>query len=302
MSSSCTRPAGTPPDGTAFWLPWAKVLVCGDYLSPVELPAISPGGSPADLPGDARPLGGPGDAGRMGRPRSRRTDLRRARPGGARSRTAPTSTRSRAIATTPHCLPGEGAAHGDAPSAADLTTPRTSRPGSRLADATGRRDLSSSRARNAAAAGDSVSLARGDKHQLARDRGIGRHPDRTAAGAIEIAAGGNSETPTPSATSSTRSTSVSTSQTIRRCSPTALAGALDAEAQRRVRAVLDERSGRRGRSAGPGCGAPADRRRRPRAAATRRRSRRARTRSPCGPERQIDDRQLQLAIGGLAHE
>ena len=34
-------------DGTGFWLPWCKVLVCGDYLSPVELPAISPGGSPA---------------------------------------------------------------------------------------------------------------------------------------------------------------------------------------------------------------------------------------------------------------
>jgi glyoxylase-like metal-dependent hydrolase (beta-lactamase superfamily II) len=38
---------GHTHDGTAFWLPWAKVLVCGDYLSPVELPAISPGGSPA---------------------------------------------------------------------------------------------------------------------------------------------------------------------------------------------------------------------------------------------------------------
>jgi glyoxylase-like metal-dependent hydrolase (beta-lactamase superfamily II) len=38
---------GHTPDGTAFWLPWAGVLVCGDYLSPVELPAISPGGSPA---------------------------------------------------------------------------------------------------------------------------------------------------------------------------------------------------------------------------------------------------------------
>jgi glyoxylase-like metal-dependent hydrolase (beta-lactamase superfamily II) len=37
---------GHTPDGTAFWLPWCKVLVCGDYLSPVELPAISPGGSP----------------------------------------------------------------------------------------------------------------------------------------------------------------------------------------------------------------------------------------------------------------
>jgi glyoxylase-like metal-dependent hydrolase (beta-lactamase superfamily II) len=38
--------AGHTPDGTAFWLPWCEVLVCGDYLSPVELPTISPGGSP----------------------------------------------------------------------------------------------------------------------------------------------------------------------------------------------------------------------------------------------------------------
>jgi glyoxylase-like metal-dependent hydrolase (beta-lactamase superfamily II) len=36
---------GHTPDGTAFWLPWAKVLICGDYLSPVELPTISSGGS-----------------------------------------------------------------------------------------------------------------------------------------------------------------------------------------------------------------------------------------------------------------
>jgi glyoxylase-like metal-dependent hydrolase (beta-lactamase superfamily II) len=32
-------------DGTAMWMPWLSVLVCGDYLSPVELPMISPGGS-----------------------------------------------------------------------------------------------------------------------------------------------------------------------------------------------------------------------------------------------------------------
>jgi glyoxylase-like metal-dependent hydrolase (beta-lactamase superfamily II) len=36
---------GHTADGTAYWLPWAKVLVCGDYLSPVEIPALSPGGS-----------------------------------------------------------------------------------------------------------------------------------------------------------------------------------------------------------------------------------------------------------------
>jgi glyoxylase-like metal-dependent hydrolase (beta-lactamase superfamily II) len=38
---------GHTADGTAFWMPWCNALVCGDYLSPVELPAISPGGSAA---------------------------------------------------------------------------------------------------------------------------------------------------------------------------------------------------------------------------------------------------------------
>jgi glyoxylase-like metal-dependent hydrolase (beta-lactamase superfamily II) len=41
------RTGGHTADGTAFWMPWAKVLVCGDYLSPVEIPALSPGGSVA---------------------------------------------------------------------------------------------------------------------------------------------------------------------------------------------------------------------------------------------------------------
>jgi glyoxylase-like metal-dependent hydrolase (beta-lactamase superfamily II) len=29
----------------AIWIPWAHILVCGDYLSPVEIPMISEGGS-----------------------------------------------------------------------------------------------------------------------------------------------------------------------------------------------------------------------------------------------------------------
>ena len=37
--------AGHTADGTAYWLPWTGVLVCGDYLSPVEIPMISEGGS-----------------------------------------------------------------------------------------------------------------------------------------------------------------------------------------------------------------------------------------------------------------
>jgi glyoxylase-like metal-dependent hydrolase (beta-lactamase superfamily II) len=36
---------GHTPDGTAFYIPWLQTLVCGDYLSPVEIPWLSPGGS-----------------------------------------------------------------------------------------------------------------------------------------------------------------------------------------------------------------------------------------------------------------
>ena len=32
-------------DGMALWLGWARVLVVGDFLSPVEIPMISAGGS-----------------------------------------------------------------------------------------------------------------------------------------------------------------------------------------------------------------------------------------------------------------
>jgi len=36
---------GHTADGMAILAPWANVLVCGDYLSPVELPMLSEGGS-----------------------------------------------------------------------------------------------------------------------------------------------------------------------------------------------------------------------------------------------------------------
>jgi glyoxylase-like metal-dependent hydrolase (beta-lactamase superfamily II) len=36
---------GHTADGMAVWVPWANVLVCGDYLSPVEIPMLSEGGS-----------------------------------------------------------------------------------------------------------------------------------------------------------------------------------------------------------------------------------------------------------------
>jgi len=37
--------AGHAPDGMAVWAPGPAVLVCGDHLSPVEIPMISEGGS-----------------------------------------------------------------------------------------------------------------------------------------------------------------------------------------------------------------------------------------------------------------
>jgi glyoxylase-like metal-dependent hydrolase (beta-lactamase superfamily II) len=36
---------GHTEDGMAIWIPWARVLVCGDYLSPLEIPSLSTGGS-----------------------------------------------------------------------------------------------------------------------------------------------------------------------------------------------------------------------------------------------------------------
>jgi glyoxylase-like metal-dependent hydrolase (beta-lactamase superfamily II) len=36
---------GHTVDGSAYWMPWAHVLVCGDYLSPVEIPMIGRSGS-----------------------------------------------------------------------------------------------------------------------------------------------------------------------------------------------------------------------------------------------------------------
>lgn len=36
---------GHTADGVAYWLPWLEVMACGDYLSPVEIPMLSAGGS-----------------------------------------------------------------------------------------------------------------------------------------------------------------------------------------------------------------------------------------------------------------
>ena len=51
---------GHTADGMAVFAPGLGLLVVGDYLSPVEIPMISPGGSVAGLPGHA---GAPGAAG-----------------------------------------------------------------------------------------------------------------------------------------------------------------------------------------------------------------------------------------------
>lgn len=36
---------GHTEDGMAVWVPWARVLIAGDYLSSVEIPVLGPGGS-----------------------------------------------------------------------------------------------------------------------------------------------------------------------------------------------------------------------------------------------------------------
>ncbi|MBA2450946.1 MAG: MBL fold metallo-hydrolase, partial [Chloroflexi bacterium] len=36
---------GHTQDGMAVWVPWARVLVTGDYLSPIEIPMLSGTGS-----------------------------------------------------------------------------------------------------------------------------------------------------------------------------------------------------------------------------------------------------------------
>jgi glyoxylase-like metal-dependent hydrolase (beta-lactamase superfamily II) len=45
---------GHTEDGMAVWIPWARVLACGDYLSPVEIPILSEGGSASSTSGSSR--------------------------------------------------------------------------------------------------------------------------------------------------------------------------------------------------------------------------------------------------------
>ena len=81
---------GHTVDGMAIWIPWASVLVAGDYLSPVEIPMISTGGSVAAYLATLNrlePLVEQADARRAG---PRRADRRRRARWRSCARTAPT--------------------------------------------------------------------------------------------------------------------------------------------------------------------------------------------------------------------
>ncbi|MTD46121.1 MBL fold metallo-hydrolase [Conexibacter sp. W3-3-2] len=47
---------GHTADGMAVWIPWARVLVCGDHVSPCEIPMLSPGGSVSEYRATLRRL------------------------------------------------------------------------------------------------------------------------------------------------------------------------------------------------------------------------------------------------------
>jgi len=47
---------GHTADGMAVWVPWARVLVCGDHVSPVEIPMLSAGGSVSEYRATLRRL------------------------------------------------------------------------------------------------------------------------------------------------------------------------------------------------------------------------------------------------------
>jgi glyoxylase-like metal-dependent hydrolase (beta-lactamase superfamily II) len=48
---------GHTADGMAVWIPWARVLVVGDYLSEIEIPMLSPGGDAEVYAATLRRLG-----------------------------------------------------------------------------------------------------------------------------------------------------------------------------------------------------------------------------------------------------
>ena len=101
-SSSCTRPTATPPTGWRSGSGWARVLVCGDYLSPVEIPWISEGGSRDAYLATLRRLEPLVERGRARRAGPRRGARRRARRGDpARGRRLPRGAARRRAADRP---------------------------------------------------------------------------------------------------------------------------------------------------------------------------------------------------------
>jgi glyoxylase-like metal-dependent hydrolase (beta-lactamase superfamily II) len=54
---------GHTPDGMAVWIPWARVLVAGDYLSPIELPMLGNGAGEGGAARGGEAAGRPGGAG-----------------------------------------------------------------------------------------------------------------------------------------------------------------------------------------------------------------------------------------------
>ena len=78
-SSSCTRPTATRPTAWRSGSPWASVLVCGDYLSPVEIPMALARRLARRLPGDARAARAARRAGGHGRARATARRSTRAR-------------------------------------------------------------------------------------------------------------------------------------------------------------------------------------------------------------------------------
>src|SRR5439155_730897 len=114
--------AGHTVDGMAIWAPAAGVLVCGDLVSPVEIPWLSAGGS-----GGRGSCGGARSGSRAARSRStccsaRIRSCRRA----ATSRSSPTTTRRRSPAsTTWTTAPSTGARRGASPATPPATSSRS---------------------------------------------------------------------------------------------------------------------------------------------------------------------------------
>ncbi len=85
---------GHTADGTAVLIPWARVLVVGDYLSSHAIPGAVAGRLDRRLPRDAETVRAAADSGRHGRPRSRRSARQRPRGGDpARGRRLPRGLR-----------------------------------------------------------------------------------------------------------------------------------------------------------------------------------------------------------------